>query len=434
MKKNKSALQLLDEQSRALETAVQTLADQGKLTDEIRKEVAELKDEHAKLKRRTVERQLSLPGVEDERQKFSLARAVSAIRMGSWKGAEFEAEVIKQTHELGIKIGHPSDVLKKDVLAGGGSTGGFLLPDQLDPNVVALPIARRPVLNDMGITRIGPLGVGDFHVPTEETRVAAYWIGELQKPTRSGKTFGRRTMRMKKVAGYVACSNDMVRQGAGNISMILERDLVDKLDEALEIALVSGSGSEYQPRGILNTPGVLQYELGTNGKQFGWRDIPGMELMLEEADTLNDARPMGMVTHPRVLHGLRIQGYSAYNGQTSNTPAVIPGFPFLSKKAIEDLTGYKWGTSTLIPKNLKKGSSTDCSLVMFGDWSEVILATWSGLEIAVSNEASDGTNHMFVEDGFFVRAMQTADIMVRQPKAFVVCKDAKVGTITELPA
>src|SRR5690606_17517511 len=109
------------------------------------------KAEQAKLKRRTVERQLSLPGVEDERTKFNLARAVAAIRMGNWKEAEFEAEVIKQTHEVGLKIGHPSDVLKKDVLSGGGSTGGFLLPDQLDPNIVALPVAKRPVLNDMGI-------------------------------------------------------------------------------------------------------------------------------------------------------------------------------------------------------------------------------------------------------------------------------------------
>lgn len=389
----------------------------GGVSEEVETRFKAITDELESVKKKTVERQLSVPGLEDEKKKFDLALAVKAARTGNWSEAGHEAEVIKATHEKAMKVGFQPDnpaILQKDILASSGAAGGFLLPVETDTDIVPLALAKRPILEEMGITKLNGLSAGEYRINKQTARGTAYWVGELQAPSKSTQTFDQRILRMKKVAAYSAVSNDILRQGRNeSMSSFVADDLAKALGLALETALISGSGTNFTPKGITQYSGLTSTGGITAGNQFGIRDAARMAHAIEAADLLEGN--LGFVTHPDVMLGMRIQGAETYSGQTTNTPSLVPGMPILSNAKIEELTGYKWRTTTQFPTD--QGSSGTDSHVLFGDFSQVVLGMWGGLEVKISDQASDGTNNMFVQDGFFVHVLQTADIVVRDEAA-----------------
>lgn len=414
-----------------LQSAMKTLGEQDKITPSVEARFKAIEEDLKSVEKKQADRNLSVSGSEEDlkKKKFDLGMAVKAAKTGDWSEAGYELEHIKATHQKALKVGfQPNDpsILHKDITAGTGANGGFLLSVEVDQGITPLAIASRPVLNDMGITKLNNLAVGEYHYHKQATRGTAYWIGELQAPTKSGQTFERRTLRMKKIAAYTACSNDMLRQGRGTMDAFVRQDLSDALGLGMETAALRGSGSDYQPRGLINQSGLTTTAaVGANGGQIGLRRLALMANNIEMADLLKGN--LGYVTHPRVTYQLRIQGSEAFSGQTTNTPALNGQIP-LNNAKLEELLGYKIRTSTLLPVTLTKGSSTDATYVVFGDWTQMVMGTWGGLEIKVSNEASDGTNNMFIQDGFFVHALQTMDIGVRDPAAFTVISDARITT------
>lgn len=431
--KTKSAVEEIREQFVELQGAVKTLREKGEFTETMEPRLKALEDGLKDVEKKTIDRQLSVPGVNEGKEKFDLHMAVKAARIGKWDEAGYEAEVIKATHKKALEVGFRPDnptLLQKDLLAGNGAAGGFLLAVEVDTGIVPLAIAERPVLNDMGITKLANLGVGEYRINKQVTRGTAYWIGELQAPTKTTQTIDQRILRMKKIAAYTAASNDLLRQGRGSMDGFLRQDLQDALGLGLETALLAGTGTDFQPKGIPGYAGLTTTTaLGANGAQFGLRDTARMINAIEEANMLKGN--LGFVMHPRVMLGLRIQGAIGYTGQTANTQPLVQGFPILSNAQIEALTGYKIRTSTLIPKTLPKGTSNDCTRVYFGDFKQVVLGMWGGVEIKISDVASDGTNNMFTQDGFFVHVLQTADIVIRDESGLTVLSDARTTTIGE---
>jgi hypothetical protein len=164
--------------------------------------------------------------------------------------------------------------------------------------------------------------------------------------------------------------------------------------------------------------------VGANGGNLGVRKAREMVLAIRKANMLKGR--LGFLTAPEVVHNLSIQGFTSFTGQTTNTGALNGQIP-LTKAQLASLLGYTIEDSTRIPINLAKGSATDCTYVIFGDWSQVVMGTWGGLEIKVSDVASDGTNNMFVQDGFFVHALATMDITIRDESGLTLISDARTA-------
>lgn len=410
--------------------AVKTLQDQGKTTEDVVATVKRIEEDFKALEKKTLDRQLKVPGAEEELKKspFDLHMAVKAARTGNWNEAGVELEYIKAVQKKALETGykaHDPSLLHKDLTASTGAQGGFLLGVEIDQGIIPLAIDSRPALNEMGIRKLTNLGVGEYHIHKQSTRGTAYWIGELQKPTKSTQTFNRRTLRMKKIAAYCAASNDLMRQGRGSMDSFMKQDLADALGLGMEDALVQGSGSDFQPKGIINYSGLTTTSaVGTNGGNLGIRKAAEMVLAIRKANMLKGS--LGFLTSPEVIHNLKIQGFTSIANQTSNTGPLNGRVP-LSHAQLEELIGYPMKDSTRLPINLTKGTSSDCTYVIFGDWSQVVMGMWGGLEIKVSDQASDGTNNMFVEDGFFVHALQTMDITLRDETGLTIISDARTA-------
>jgi hypothetical protein len=80
--------------------------------------------------------------------------------------------------------------------------------------------------------------------------------------------------------------------------------------------------------------------------------------------------------------------------------------------------GYLFATTENIPSNFEKGTSDNLSGLIFGNWKDVLVGQWGVLEI-LSNPygASD-----FASGSVSVRALQSVDLGIRNPEAFVICK------------
>jgi hypothetical protein len=81
--------------------------------------------------------------------------------------------------------------------------------------------------------------------------------------------------------------------------------------------------------------------------------------------------------------------------------------------------GYDAFCSNSVPSNLVKGSSgAVCSAIMFGNWIDLIIFMWGGLDIMLDpyTGSSAGTKR--------VVALQDVDVGVRHTGSFAAMKDA----------
>lgn len=342
-----------------------------------------------------------VPGLEDEKEKFSLVRAINAIRTGNWKNAGFEAEVFKHT---------------RDMSTGDDSAGGYIVPAQAMPEFIEM-LRDEAVVIRMG-ARMIELSGAPVTFPRQTGGATAYWVGENEEITASQLAFGQLKMTPKKVAALTKLSNELLGMSSPSVEGMIRQDFAQALGLAIDLAALRGSGSENEPLGIANTPGINTYAMGTNGAVpdfvTPWPDMQ-YELAVDGALRGN----LGYVFHPaikRVLQKIRVPQYS---GDTSGDYPMLP----LSDAALTAIVGFRFDESTQLPINLTKGSSSNCSEIYFANWSELLIGQWKGFEILASNVA--GTAFAF--DQTWIRIIAQVDVGLRHVESFCLVNDAKIA-------
>ena len=90
--------------------------------------------------------------------------------------------------------------------------------------------------------------------------------------------------------------------------------------------------------------------------------------------------------------------------------------------ALKNALEYDIFTSTQIPANLVKGSSTDCTEVYFGNFEELLIGQWGAVEILATNIGGNA----WAQNAIEIRLIANVDIQIRHPQSFVYCADARV--------
>jgi HK97 family phage major capsid protein len=342
-----------------------------------------------------------LAGLELEKDKFSLCRALHAMRTGNWDKAQFEAEVFRQTRALST---------------GDDSDGGYLVPAQAMPEFIEMFRAEAVCIR-MGARVIDGLTGAPVTFTRQTGGATAYWVGENKEITESALNVGQLKMIPKKVAALTKLSNELIRMSNPGAEAMVRQDFAIALGLAVDLATLRGSGSENQPLGIANTPDINTVILGDNGATPDFDTFTDMEYELSVDNALRGN--LGIVFHPairRLLKKLKVKQYA-------NDPAgefVIAPF---SDAQLEAYLGYKFGMTTLIPTDLKKGNATNCTELYFGNWAEVLIGQWLGFEILASNVAGTA----FAADQTWVRIISQVDIALRHAASMCLCSDAKIA-------
>ena len=400
-KELKEILAALEAHGKALEAQTITVEEKLKRLDAIDSLETRLKaieDGTAKKGSRLVD----LPGVDEGKEQFSFLRAFSSMTSGDWTEAAFEKEVFDQTRKRALDTGT-------------GTTGGFIVPNQYIAEIVELLRAESVVMG-MGATVLSGLVGSPVEIPKQTGGATAYWVGENAAITESQQAFGQLSLTPKQVAAMVKMSNRFMNLSDPSGEAMVRRDLAQVIALAIDLAALRGTGSSSQPLGIVNTPGISNVEIDTNGGAFDWDIASQMEGKLEDANALRGS--LGYVTHPKVKRLLKRIRIAQYSAQTDGEYLFNP---IMSDAQLEAQLGTPLRGTTQLPINLEKGSSgAVCSEVIFGNWQELIIGQWGGLEFMASGETGDA----FEKAQTWIRVIQEVDIALRHPESFCLVNDA----------
>jgi len=353
-------------------------------------------------------RMFPLPGLEDEKQKFSLFKSILAIKANDFTEAGFEKEVF-------------DNMRKQRALAGTSGVGGYIVPFLYIPELIELLTAESVVMS-MGATQMTGLPGSPVYIPRQSAGSTAYWVAENTAITASDPAFEQITLTPKKVAALVKLSNTLLRLSNPSAEAIVNMDIARSLALAIDYAALRGTGLLGSPTGIASTSNINTVAIGGSGGAITFDLLMDMEYELAVDNALRGK--LGFVFHPAIKRSLLKKKVAQYSGQTDGSYVVQPT-ALLQGPGVEQVfqvwLNYPYKMSTQLPINLTKGGSgAVCTEVYFGNWQELLIGQWAGMEIMASQEASTA----FESDQTWIRILQEVDIAVRHPASFCLINDA----------
>ena len=358
-----------------------------------------------------------------EQREYSVVRAINAAITGNWKDAglerEVSAEIERQTGRAtsGFFMPHNLEV-RAPYAVGAAGTGGNLVATNLLASSFIDVLRNNALIMQMGPTVLSGL-VGNVAIPRATAATQTYWVTEASAITESEATFDQVTLSPKQIGARSQYSRLALQQTTPDIEQIVRNDLARVMALGIDKAAISGTGSSGQPTGVLNTSGIGSVAMGTNGAAFtdsasgstsGLDQLIALEGKLDVANALNGN--LYYLTNAKVVQALKklktAYGEYLWTAMDGVTTTGTPG----------GVNGYQVMRSNQVPSNLTKGSGTNLSALLFGDFSQLIIGMWGALEI-LPNPYGSGYTAGSVD----IRAMQTCDIAVRHAESFAAITD-----------
>jgi HK97 family phage major capsid protein len=348
---------------------------------------------------------------------YSFKRAMEMAITGRREGVEGEFSAMggSEFQRSGVSVSAhsikiPSEVFTRDMTATGGSSGsegGVNIQTSVGSIIdVLLP---RTVLAGLGVQRLSGL-VGNLDLPTASTLPSAGWNTENGTATEKSPAFSKITFSPKRLAAYIQVSNQLMLQSSNSIDGYVRNWLLNAMAQSLETAAIKGGGSN-EPVGIIGNAnvnvtfagGATSNATNANGIAPVWADVVNLMKAVENAN----GNGVAYLTNPLVKAKLQT---------TARQSSGVEG-NFIWPSGGTDLNGYNVQTTTLVPSNLSKGSSSTLSAMIFGDFSKMAIANWGGMELTVDpySGATAGLTNVVLN--------AYLDCNLLNPAAFAVCKD-----------
>jgi len=350
-------------------------------------------------------------------KEYSFKRAIDMAISGRREGveAEFSALASSEYQRSGVSVSAhsmkiPSEVFKRDMSATGGtsgSEGGVNVQTSVGSIIdVLLP---KTVLNGLGVQRLSGL-VGNLDMPTASTTPSAGWNTENGSATEKSPAFSKITFSPKRLAAYIQVSNQLMLQSSNSIDAYVRNWLLNAMAQSLEAAAIKGGGTN-EPTGIIANSnvnvtyagGATSNSTNANGIAPVWADVINLMKAIENSN----GTMINYLTNPKVKAALQTIPRQS-SGVEGN---------FIWPAGGSELNGYNAATTTLVPSNLSKGTSSTLSALIAGDFSQLMVANWGGLELTVDpySGATAGLTNVMLNSYM--------DVNLLQPTAFAVCKD-----------
>ena len=350
-------------------------------------------------------------------KEYSFKRAIEMAVTGRREGVEGEFSKIggDEFQRSGVSVSAhsikiPSEVFKRDMSVTGGtsgSEGGVNVQTNVGSIIdVLLP---KTVLRGLGVQQLSGL-VGNLDMPTASTVPSAGWNTENGSATEKSPAFSKITFSPKRLAAYIQVSNQLMLQSSNSIDAYVRNWLLNAMAQSLEAAAIKGGGSN-EPTGIIANSNVNVVYAGgatsnatnANGIAPVWADVVNLMKAVENSNAMGYA----YLTNPLVKGALQSIPRQA-SGVEGN---------FIWPSGGTELNGYQVATTTLVPSNLSKGSSSSLSAMIYGAFNMMAVANWGGMELVVDpfSGATAGLTNVILNSYM--------DVNLLQPKAFAVCKD-----------
>lgn len=288
----------------------------------------------------------------------------------SWATSRVEGLSMGDTLRA-LVTGPRNDAERRALSEGTDSAGGYTVPAPLAAMWIDKLRAQSVAIRAGAVTV--PMTSQTLDMARLETDPTIGWRAESASIATGDPTFGRVQFVAKSLAGYVKMSRELA-QDSVNISAILESAFVRAMALELDRAAIFGDGSNDSPTGIINTSGINEVSMGTNGASLSSYD----KLLdaIYEMQLDNAADPTAAIMHPRTNIALAKMktgdGYPVPRGE------ILSRVPFL--------------TTTAAPINETQGSASTASSIVFGDYRMLLLGMREQITIEVDR-------HVFATTG-----------------------------------
>ncbi|AOH36873.1 phage major capsid protein [Luteimonas sp. JM171] len=352
-----------------------------------------------------------------EVRQYSFVRALHALAnptdMRAREAAAFEFEVgraaAEKSHKEARGLIVPFDVLRtateqRELVVGTPTAGGHLVAtDLLSGSFIEL-LRNAMVINGLGTRFLTGL-VGNIAVPKQTGGGTMAWVTEGNAPSASDQAFAQVAMSPKTAAARTQISRKLLLQSSIDIENFVRQDLATVVGLGIQQAAINGSGASGQPRGILNTSGIGSVVGGTNGAAPDWEDIVDLETEVSVANA--DVGSLAYLTNAKVRGKLKktfVDGPGT--GERVWQPGETP------------LNGYRAAVTNAVPGNGTKGTGTNLSAIIFGNFADLIIGMWGGLDLQVDPYSAGDSGAVIV------RAFQDVDVAARHAESFAAMTDA----------
>jgi Predicted phage phi-C31 gp36 major capsid-like protein len=353
----------------------------------------------------------------EEIEKYSLVRAVRAAASNDWSEAGLEREASRAAAKrMGVTpegFIAPYDVLsaprqKRAAMNVGAPTGGGdLVATELHAESMIDVLRARNVLAQAGATFLTGL-VGEIAIPRKTSATAPGEKAETTAGDESEPGVDQVTMSPKKVTTYSEYSRMLMMQSSVDVETFLRDDLAKSISARIGVLGLHGSGSP-SPLGVAGVTGIGSVVGGATGAAPTWANIIGLEteVAVDNADIGSLAYIVNAVTR----------------GYLKGTPKVsgIPTFMWNDQAGDTPLNGYKALVTNQVSNSLTKSTGTGLSAIFFGNWADLLIGMWGGLDLLVNPYAKD------TQGIIRITVHQFCDVAVRHPESFAAMLDAKVS-------
>ncbi len=337
---------------------------------------------------------------EKETKGYSIVRALDFLANPSDRGvieaASFEIECSRAAAEKAGKDSKglmvPHEVLRtlmpqsarRDLVAGTFSAGGATISQELLTGSFIELLRNRLILAQLGVTTLNGL-VGNISIPRQTAGAPVYWVGENQAATEGQATFDQVTMSPKTVAGYTDVSRRLLKQSSMDVENLMRNDLAAAVALGIDLAGLYGLGTTNQPLGLKNTTGVQTKDFGADTPTFA--EIVDLETKVATSNA--DFGNLAYATN------------ATMRGAMKSTQKVSGQAIMLWED--DELNGY----------GAKVSNQIAIGDLWFGNWADLIIGLWGGLDLMVDPFSQSTTGAVRVT------AFQDVDVACRRPVSFV---------------
>lgn len=387
------------------------------------KEQIEKKNEYIAAKKwqdqQVSERAAKIQETDKELQKFSMSKFIMSAdpKMASNLSPkergfyqELHQQGLSDSKNAGLTTGEiEGNVLPRSILTQGfrndltiGTEGADITFDQDGGFIDALK--DRLILTSLGTDFLDGLS-GDVKFPRESNTLSATWEGETDANAEETPTYDNVSLSPKRLGFFVDVSRQALLQTNPAIDARIRNNMINAVRRGLETAAINGSGTAPVPEGILNTTGIGSNDVGTNGGAQAWSHWVDNETSVASANA--DVGSLAYLTNAKV-RGQAKQKF--VSGSLSDTRTIWP-------VNATEVNGYPVGVSNLVPSNLTKGTGTALSALIFGNFNDLVIGQWGGLEVLVDpyTQATSGIVRMVIN--------MYADVAVLHAASFSATQD-----------
>jgi HK97 family phage major capsid protein len=350
---------------------------------------------------------------EAECREFSLVKAIRSqipgLNVDAGRELEISRELERRNGRAAEGILCPTKIFEKRVVTTGlpaGGPGSNLIGTDWRSDMFIDRLREAMAIRRLGARVLNDL-TGNVDIPRLKASATAAWVAENTAIPISDPQFEKISLTPKHCGCITEYSRNMLLQSSPDIEDILRSDFAQLLAAALDAAAIAGAGGT-QPLGILGTSGVGNVPGGTDGAAPTYANIVALISAVGTANGLVGS--LGFLTNSKVLGKLATTLKSTADTSSS---FIVPD------PGADTLAGYALAISNLVPSNLTKGTGTNLSALIFGNWNDLLIGYWSAFDLLVNPYETTAYSKGNVQ----IRGMLTADIGLRHPASFAKLAD-----------